>query len=95
MTMGVGVLAWVSARQSLPLSVENKGKDTARKHQSLKYQPNTQTTRLLASLLSGCYSGWLLLVSLRQHLLLRFLVVPSSRCHSVTANRSQLNTLLT
>ena len=46
--MGVGVLAWVSARQSLPLSAENKGKGTARKHQSLKYQPNTQTTRLLA-----------------------------------------------
>ena len=79
MAMGAGVLAWVSAWQSLPLSVENKGKGTARKHQSLKYQPNTQTTRLLASLLSWCYLGWLLLASLAEHLHRHFLVVPRFR----------------
>ena len=37
---------------------------------------------------------WLLLVPLRRLLLLRFLVVPRSHCHSLTVKRSKLNTIL-
>ena len=41
----------------------------------------------------GYSSGWFLLAPLRQHLVLRFLEVPRSRCHSLTVNRPRLNTL--
>ena len=91
--MGVwGVLAWVSARQTSTLSVENNGKWHGKKTPTVQSTSHTKPTRILASLHSGCYLGWLLLVSLRRLLFIRFLVVPRSRCHSVTVNRSKLNT---
>ena len=80
---------------NLPLSAENKGKGHGKKTPTVQSTSHTKPTRLLASLHSGCCLWWLLLVSLRQHLLRHFLVVPRSRCHSVTVNRSQLNTPLT
>ena len=89
--MGVGVIALVSARQSFPLSVENNGKGHGKKTTMVQSTSHTKPTRLSASLHSGCYLGWLLLVSLRRLLLLRFFVVQRSRCHSVTVNRSHLN----
>ena len=41
----------------------------------------------------GYSSGWFLLASLRQHLLLHFLEAPRSRCHSLTVNRPRFYTL--
>ena len=60
---GGGVLAWVSARQCFPLSVENKGKGHGKKTPMVQSTSHTKPTRLLASLHSWCCLGWLLLVS--------------------------------
>ena len=58
-----------------------------------KYQTTQQTRASQPLRSSGASSGWFLLAPLRQHLVLRFLEAPRSRCHALTVNRPRLNTL--
>ena len=77
----------VSARLSLPLSSENKGKCTARKTPNGPKYQTTQQTRASQPLRSRVLFGVVLASFAPPTLLLRFLEAPRSRCHSLTVNR--------